>query len=686
VPRLDRPALVHAGLAALAVALVVKAAEVQLVHAGDWRKRAARQQISDAALPAPRGTIVDATGRVLVESRQLVRLRVAPREVRDRARLARLLAAAHVPKEFVRRATDSTRRWVELPGEHLPSDVAAATAMRGVHAQPVMQRVVSASPAIRRIVGRVGDDGRPLDGVELAMDTVLRGVRGTSVLLRDGRGGRLESPSVQGTAATPGSTVRLTLNWSLQDISERALADAVTRMRASGGDIVVLDPHRGEVLALASQRSDPRATAATAIAEPFEPGSTIKPFVAAALLARGRTRPDEVVNTEWGQWTVNGRTINDVHKAASMSLREVIRESSNIGIVKLAQRLRPREQFELLRDLGFGAPTGVPYPAEAGGTLRPPARWTAQSPASLAMGYEMAVTPLQLAVAYAAIANGGTLLEPALVKEIRGADGTVRYRHEAREVRRVFPEKAAAQMREMLRSVVDSGTATDADLASFALGGKSGTVRRTERGVGYAAGHYNAVFAGIFPIDDPQYVIIVKIDNPEGVYYGGKTAAPVSKVVLQAALAARDAALDRASLAANVRPGARDAYSPKPESAATLAARAKLAAAAPLPAALPAELRRDPADRAGDDAVAHGAVHTVVQLPARAPRALPPAAPLAVPVVQGLPVRDAVFALHRAGFRVRLADAAAGHAASRTQPGAGAVVRPGTLVTLYRQP
>lgn len=685
LPRLDRPTVVHGVLVAFAVALVGKAASVQLLHADDWRKKAERQQIAGASLPAPRGTIVDANGRVLVESRELVRLRVAPKDVRDRAALRRRLLQVGVPKTFVARAVDSTRKWVELPGEYLPSDVATITTMRGVHAQPVMQRVVSASPAIRRIVGRMGGDGKPVDGLELAMDSVLQGVRGSAALVRAGRVGRLESPSVQGRAAEPGATVRLTLNWQLQDIAERALADAVARMEATGGDIVVLNPHDGEVLALASQRQDPRATAATALAEPFEPGSTIKPFVAAALLARGRTQPDEVVNTEKGQWMVAGRTIKDIHRAPQMSLREIIRESSNIGIAKLAQRLTPQEQYEVLRDLGFGTPTGVPYPAEAGGTLFTPARWTPQSSASLAIGYEVAVTPLQLAAAYATLANGGLLLEPALVREVRAPDGTVRYKHAPRAVRRVFPEAVTAQMREMLRSVVDSGTATDADLASFALGGKSGTVRRIERGRGYAAGRYNAVFAGIFPVEDPQYVIVVKIDNPTGVYYGGKTAAPVSKVVLQAALASRDAALDLRSLARGARPAARQAWAPKESATAKpldSAALARLAAARP---ALPAELRPDAVERAPHDSTDHAPVRAVVQLPAAAPRRLPPAAPTPIPAVQGLPIRDALFALHRAGFAVRVTDGG-GAAAARTTPSAGALARPGSTVTLYRQP
>jgi cell division protein FtsI (penicillin-binding protein 3) len=685
VPRIDRSAVILAGLVAFAIAIVAKAAQVQLWQHDRWAASAERQHFADASLPAPRGPIIDGSGRVLVESRELLRLRVAPREVRDRRALGRALAAAGVSREWVRRATDTTRKWVEIPGRFLPTEVAAAVAMKGVHPEASVERVVSASPGVRRIVGRVDATGSPVDGIELALDSLLTGTRGTRNLLRDGRGGRIESPATRTVAARPGHTVTLTLNYALQDIAEKALADATARMGATGGDIVVMDPKDGAVLAMASQRDDPRATAATALSEPFEPGSTLKPFTAAALLERKRTHLDEVVNTENGYWTFNGRTVEDVHKAPSMSLREIIRESSNIGIIKLAQRLSAREQFELYRDLGFGTPTGVPYPAESPGSLYAPARWSRTTPASLAIGYEVAVTPVQLAAAYAAIANGGELLEPSLVREIRDSEGEVRYRHARRVVRRVMSPEIAATVREMLESVVDSGSAKAASLASFTVGGKSGTARRAEPGRGYRDGKHNAVFAGIFPVEDPQFVIVVKVDRPTGVYYGGRTAAPITKVVLEAALAARDASLDRSALARRVRPAALDAYgardtAPPP---APVAIDSLVADSVSVPRlVVPAELRRDTASGAGG---ARAPVRYVIDLPAPPRAATPPLPRRAVPAVQGLPLRDAVYALHRAGFRVRTA-AGGGASAGRTSPAAGTLARPDDVVTLHREP
>src|SRR6185503_5502837 len=290
------------------------------------------------------------------------------------------------------------------------------------------------------------------------------------------------------------------------------LAEAVAKMGADGGDIVVLDPQQGDVLAMASRRQDVRSTAATALTEPFEPGSTLKPFIAAGLLARARARETDMINTGDGTLELEGRVIRDEHLVGRASLASVLQWSSNVGIVKFAQRLTPREQFEVLRDFGFGTPTGVPYPSEASGVLREPARWSKQSAASLAMGYEISVTPLQLALAYAAIANGGELLEPALVKEVHSPDGETRYRHERRVVRRVLTPELAARIRTMLLNVVERGTAIEADLNQFLVAGKTGTPRRNVDGR-YATQQYNPNFVGMFPGDAPQYVIVVKLTN-----------------------------------------------------------------------------------------------------------------------------------------------------------------------------
>ena len=656
--RVSRLGIVHGALALFAFALVAKAAHVQLWQGASWAARAQSQHFAAAAVPAPRGDILDASGNVVVQSRELVRLHVAPKELRDPRALRKALARAGVRAEWADRAVDRKRQWVSIPGRFVPTDVATIVAMRGVYAEPVSDRVLFGTTGLKRIVGRIGPDGEPVDGIELALDTLLEGTAGTATMVRDARGRKFASPTVPGTAPRKGRTVVLTINAALQDIAERALADAAAKMGASGGDIVLLDPHTGAVLAMASRRADARATASTALTEPFEPGSTLKPFVAAALLEKGKARADEVVNTFGGRWTRDGRTITDVHRADRMTLTEVIRFSSNIGIVQFAERLSPREEFETLRDAGFGAPTGVPYPSEAAGLLRHPRAWSRTSHASLAMGYELSVTPLQLAAAYAAFANGGELVEPQLVKEVRDADGETVWSMRRRPVRRLMSAATAGHVRQMLEGVVSEGTASGADLATFAVAGKTGTARRVEGGR-YAAGKYTATFVGLFPANAPQYVLLVKLDNPQGAYYGGTTAAPVSRVVLEAAIAARDASLDRGALAARAREANLTPAKPSAESAAALAAAHSRALAS----------------------AQEGSVPYMVALTGK-PVAAPAPPPRAVPDVQGMPLRDAVHTLHRAGFRVHLV---AGAATGATHPAPGTVLAPGATVRLTRE-
>lgn len=642
-------------LVVFAAALIAQLAKVQIVHGREWAEQGRRQHFFSSSLPAARGDIRDASGETLVESRELTRIAVAPQEVKDTAALLRAMRRNRISNAIVKSVTDSRHKWIEVPGLFNPPEVASLVALRGVHATPVMQRVYSASPGIRRIVGRLDPAGRALDGVESALDRILRGDSSRMSVARDKRGNALGSPTGLGAGGRAGASVMLTINHALQDICERALSEAIDSLQASGGDIVVMNPHTGDVLALASQRSDPGAVANTAVTEPFEPGSTLKPFVAAALLTRKRAGPDDLIDTHNGTLKLDGRTITDMHKAPSMTLSDVVKFSSNVGIVMFGQRLSPREKYENFRDFGFGAPTGLTLPAESPGTLREPKTWSKQTPASVLMGYEIAVTPLQLVTAYSAIANGGDLLEPHIVKEIRSADGDLLYKTEKRVVRHVIPREVARTVQQMLLGVVQGGTATKADLQTFAVAGKSGTARRIQVGQGYGTGNYTASFVGLFPGDDPQYVVLVKLDSPQGSHYaGGDIAAPVTSIVLRAALAARDAALNRQTLAASEK---RDT------------ARTAVVAAAVRPETVAVA---SPSD---SDA---GSVSYVVHLPAQNHTAPVTLTPRVIPDIRGMTLRSAVHALHAAGFRVQLV----GSPVMSTIPAAGAVALAGTTVQL----
>lgn len=660
--RSRRIGLAHLTLAVFALAILVKAVQVQLVNGRDWRKRAERQQVMEQTVPAPRGEIYDATHHVLAQSREMVRLEIAPREVNQPAALRRALMGLGVDRTVIARAVDTSSKYLTVPNVFLATDAATAMSLRGVHSFAAISRVYAASQGTQGILGHVDADNKPVDGIELSLDTILRGVPGSASIIRDSRGELRESPTSPGSPPVKGSSVVLTINADLQEIAETALADAVARMGAEGGDIVILNPRTGEILAVASRRLDPRETAATVLTEPFEPGSTAKPFLAAGLLDRDRVSDADSVDTGNGVFEINGREIHDEHLVGRAPLAEVLRWSSNIGIVKFSERLSDREEFETLRDFGFGTQTGVPFPAESPGVLRAPKSWSKQSANSMAMGYEVSVTPLQLAAAYATFANGGELIEPALVKEIVGPDGSVRYTHAPRVVRRVVSKPVADKVRHMLLDVVDEGTALEAALDNYMLAGKTGTPKGTVRGH-YVTGRYNPNFVGLFPGDNPQYVIVVKLTAPRSSIFAAKTAAPVTKAILQAAVAARNAALDRNGLASSVVASAKGSVSP----VFTMRQVRTPHAAGARQAISPSPTAESPP--------------YVVTLPVRA-EAQPSRAARLVPDVRGLDLREAVRSLHNAGFRVQLARGDAKGGAVATTPARGALAPAGSVVRL----
>ncbi|HYJ79321.1 MAG TPA: penicillin-binding transpeptidase domain-containing protein, partial [Longimicrobiaceae bacterium] len=517
--------------------------------------------------------------------------------------------------------------------------------LRGVYVERRLERFYPQGAVGREVLGGVSGDGRALGGIEQALDTLLRGTDGFSIQRRDARGRRQATPSLPAVRPRDGSDVVLAIDFDLQEIADATLQGAIGSTGASGGDLLLADPRTGEVLAAVSRRAG-GARGLGAFIEPYEPGSTLKPFFVAGLLASRRATLNDRVWAERGEWqSAQGRVIRDVHPYEWLSLRDGLRVSSNIAMAKLSERMPPGEQYAWLRDFGFGTPTGVEHPAEAGGRLPRPARWSPLTPASLAMGYEVSVTPLQLTLAYAALANGGVLMEPRLVREVRAPGGRVE-RREPRRLRRVVSPEIAGDVRDVLVSVVEDGTATRASLATFAVAGKTGTARRTGPDGRYESGAYNSTFVGFFPARDPQLVVYVKLDRPRGDYYGGLTAAPVTREALQAILAARSPGLDRRALLAS---------RPRQTPALAVAARHRPAA------------------------VAGGEGTYVFLSDAAAPAGPPAAGPVPVPRLDGLTLRDAARRLHALGFRVRVRGSGA---VAATLPAAGALLPRGDTLTV----
>jgi cell division protein FtsI (penicillin-binding protein 3) len=624
--------------------LLLRGFQVQVVQAVEWDERADRQHQGRVALPAPRGVIYDRNGVPLATTRERLRVAVAPWEVKDAdATGSRLREVLELDAAGTRRALDRQRRWVVLPGRYDPSIRGGLDGLPGVYLERELERFHPHGSLATELLGRVAADGRALSGLELELDSVLRGEDGYAVVRRDGRGEPIPGALLTVATPRPGRDVHLALDLGLQEIAEQALRQTVAEQNAAGGDLIFADPRTGEILAAASRREG-GIHHWRGVTDPYEPGSTMKPFILAALLERGVVTLADTVFAEHGRLQMGRRTISDVGSHGWLTAAEVLRFSSNVGIVKLAGLMDPEAQYEILRDFGFGTPTGVAYPSESGGRLARPDRWSAYSQASMAMGYEVSVTPLQMTMAYGALANGGRLLEPRLVREIRTREGRLIHRWPQREVRRPVAAATAAQVSGVLADAVQDGTGRRAGFGDFGVAGKTGTARVFEGGR-YRTDAYTASFAGFFPARDPQLVFLVKLDR--GGEYGGAAAAPVTRATLAAAMAARATPLDRRAVALSLPdPGAEgiatDVRRPGPR-------------LPPVPGPF------------------------VFQLAAGAPRDTGPADPAPVPDVSGAGARDAAAELHAAGFRVQIEGV--GQVRSMI-PGAGSVAERGSLIRL----
>jgi cell division protein FtsI (penicillin-binding protein 3) len=650
---LARIAAVQLGFALVILAILARAAQLQLFQGDRWAEQARRQRTERAVLPARRGGLFDRNGVPLAISQEFYHVGVAPNELSEVRSAARQLSRQlGISSAAVLRDLRSGRRWIYYHGPFTATQVQSLRRVSGIHLSEDFQRFYPSRSLARPIIGGLSAErAAGAAGLELSLDSILTGIPGEAVLLKDRAGRRYDSPARMIREPVSGNDVILSIDAELQEIAEHGLDDALARMGAEGGDVVFLDSNNGELLALASRQASGQtgytSSRASTFTDPFEPGSTAKLFTAAALLVHQRVGRSDAVFAEGGTWrmpiTSSGRTrvISDVHKSpGNLTLAQAIQVSSNVGMAKFSSRLSPEEQFEVLRDFGFGTPTGAEFPSESRGRLARPDTWQPMyTRASLAMGYEFGVTPVQLAAAYGAIANDGVLLTPTLVREIRSPAGDLVYRHQPEPVRQVVPPQIAAQLREYLKGAAgEGGTGEEAQLVNYTLLGKTGTAVRFEGGR-YVPGEYTASFAALFPADAPQLVVIVKIDNPKGKYYGGLTAAPVTRTMLQQALASRRVAIDRSRFADHD-----SASVTEPRTSSTAARTPRLVISWPYTEAGPAP------------------------------------EPKEVPRVDGQTVREAALRLHREGFRVSLHGLGR---VSRTSPAAGDAAMPGTTVGVW---
>jgi len=525
--------------ALMGVVLVWRAVDQQILERDFLQSEGADRYLARVEVAAHRGLITDRRGDVLALSTPVDSIAANPRQMRADARqIAALAKALDMPEEALsdRLARFRHKHFVYLKRRLPPSeaahvmDVVKAHGLRGVHREREYRRYYPAGEVFGHVVGFTNVDDLGQEGVELAFDSALRGELGAKRVLRDGR--RQAVDDVENIKSPrPGDHIALSIDQRLQFIAYRELKAAVKKHRAVSGSLVMLDTRTGEVLAMVNQPSfNPNASRSNrygrlrnrAVTDVYEPGSTMKPFAVATALEEGLIRADSRIDTAPGYFRVGAAQVRDSKNLGIIDIETVLRRSSNVGVGKIALDLDRRDLWRAMDRLGFGQTPGSGFPGEASGHLNDFHRWAAIDQATLAFGYGISVSTLQLAQAYAVLANDGEMLPVSLLKRDRPPRGT-----------RVFSADTASTVRRMLESVTGmDGTAPEAAVAGYRVAGKTGTVKKLGE-EGYSDDRYLALFAGIAPAGDPRVALVVMLDEPRGSrYYGGQVAGPVFSTVM----------------------------------------------------------------------------------------------------------------------------------------------------------
>lgn len=534
------------------VVLAGRALDMQVLHSAFFEQQGDARQLRHVTIPANRGDIVDRNGEPLAISTPVNSIWLNPQEFsaddKSLKQLARLLSIN--PSSLKKKISSYQGREFMYLKRHVSPELANKVLqlnIKGIALQDEYRRYYPAGEVAAHVIGFADIDDNGQEGVELAFDEWLKGEPGRKQVLRD-RFGRAVDDVKRISSSEPGKPIRLSVDKRLQYLTYRTLKAAVLKHNAVAGSAVVLDADTGEVLAMANQPSfnvndrsqlRPDTTRNRAVTDVFEPGSTMKPLTVAAAIESGRWRDYYKVETGPGYMMVMGNTIRDTHNYGDLDVSGVIMKSSNVGISKIALSLDAEQQWEMYQQLGFGTDTGSGFPGEATGRLSVNALNNDFERATLAFGYGVSVTTLQLARAYAAIASDGYLKPVSFIHQENPPRGES-----------VMSAETAATVRKMMQRVVSSkGTGNQARVANYSVAGKTGTVHKFTAG-GYAENRYLSIFTGMVPATDPRLVMVVMIDEPRnGEHFGGAVAAPVFSKVMAGAMRLLDIPPD------NVEPG-----------------------------------------------------------------------------------------------------------------------------------
>ncbi|MFB0963763.1 MAG: penicillin-binding transpeptidase domain-containing protein [Pseudomonas sp.] len=494
-------------------------------------------------IPAHRGVITDRNGEPLAVSTPVLTLWANPKELHaDKARWGELALALELPKaDLVKRIeNNATRDFMYLARGLTPEHGQRVLERKisGVYGKEEFRRFYPAGEVAAHLVGFTNIDERGQEGIELAFDEWLTGVPGKRQVIKDRRGDLIRDLQVKENAK-PGKQLALSIDLRLQYLAHRELRNALLEFEAKAGSLVMLDVRTGEILAMVNHPTynpnnrrhlTPQAMRNRAMIDVFEPGSTVKPFSIAAALGTGRWKPDSTVDTGNGTFRIGRYTIRDVSRGGVLDLTGVLKKSSNVAISKIALDIGAMPVYNMMQSVGFGADTGLSFPGERVGQLPMHRKWGQAETATLAYGYGLSVTAVQLAHAYAVLGNQGRNMPLSLLRQ----DQQVMAAGE-----QVIDPEITRQVMSMLQAVVEEpgGGGARAQVPGYHVGGKSGTAKKLAVGGGYTESSYRSLFAGVAPIDNPRVAAVIVIDEPsKGGYYGGLVAAPVFGRVIAGAL------------------------------------------------------------------------------------------------------------------------------------------------------
>lgn len=530
--------------------VAAKLVQIQVIDSARYKEIARKQYEVRVPLLASRGNIYDRNGRILVSNTMAVSYAADPKVVGDDAgkiaeRLSRVFGESKRGEYLAKlRKKNSRFVWLERRVNPQTSSRINAKDFDGLIETEEPKRIYHYDHVAGQVLGFTDIDNNGLSGIELTFDKELRGEDGYIIMQRDGLGRKRPTVDYPRFEPKNGNNVVLTLDLDYQSIAEEELRKGVERNNAESGLVVMLEPKSGEVLAMASypginpnrhQIIDAAASRNRIITDVFEPGSVFKLVTASAALEYNIVTPEQKFFAENGKYIVKGRPapITDVHKYGTISFRDAMELSSNIVMAKVSDLVGAERMYTTARNFGFGIPTGLELPGEVNGQLKKPVQWSRTTLNTMAYGYEVGVTPLQLAAAYGALANGGTLMRPFILKQVLNEHNEVLSEVRSQAIRKVISKQTADTVRSFLRGVVEKGTATGAQTKAVAIAGKTGTSRKILDGK-YSTSSYTASFVGMFPAEDPHVVCLVMLDNPKTLgYYGGVASAPIVKGIAE---------------------------------------------------------------------------------------------------------------------------------------------------------